>query len=158
MQKERESIRLLFSSKTGEWDNCSSLSLNGGYPIRSWTIGGVPNPVLDGGGSTPSSPDRGYPIQSWMGGTSFSPGHGGNPHPDLGPDLYGGTPIWSWDGGTPLQNLDWSTPMSGADLGWGTPCPDLGMGFLCPPTILTWEWGTPILTWDGLPPPFRKCE
>ena len=97
---------------------CSKCSLcwsvswqgEGGYPIQSWT-GGVPYPVLDGGG-TP-----GYPLCLDLGwGTPCQ--------------LGGLPPTWTWDGVLPYQ-LDGVPPC--LDLGWGTPhqldgvCPlDLG--------------------------------
>ena len=52
----------------------------GDTPVQSQM--GVPHPVPTGG--TSSSLNWGYPIQSQWGGSP------GNPHPDLGHDLYGG--------------------------------------------------------------------
>ena len=119
--------------------------------------GGVPHPILDGGGvpstprprsgwrGTPSNLGRGacprsgrggggYPIQSWTGG-----------YP---PSAEWDTPNQTWDGVPPIQTWDGVPPQSrpgmgyppSPDLGWGTPHPDLG-------------WDTPpVQTWDGVPP------
>ena len=104
----------------------------GGYPLpRSRWGGGLPQPVLDRGG-TPSQVQVGVP-----------------------PPWEGGTPAWTWEGVPPLS-VDGVPPNPGLDgflppppLGRGYPLPGPGKGY--PPC--QWMGYPPIQDWMGSSPP-----
>ena len=128
----------------------------GGAP-SSHDGGGIPHPVMMGGG---------YPIPGldvW--GVPQVPPH----HPDLAregyPVMVGGTPSQVWVGGTPSHPRCrwWGVPHHHPDLAGGTPTtfqtwPGGTLG--TPPTSRSWMgylypdlgWEPPDHTWDGVPP------
>ena len=101
--------------------------------------GGVPHPVLAGGGYPIPGSGGGYPIQSWPGGYPIQSWLEGVPHPVLAreypPSRPGmGYPPVSWMGYPPHpRDLGWGNP----PISWmGYPPPGPGMGY--PPPVEVW--------------------
>ena len=125
-----------------------------GYPptIQTW-LGGYPIQTWSGGGVLPHHPDLvrgGTPSQLWMvGGTWGTPTiqmWSGVPWVPLGPEM--GYPPQTWDGVSPLPrpgmgyppHLTWDgVPPPHLDLRWGTPYPDLIWGTPPPPASVDWH-------------------